>query len=399
MCAIITLGKGQTFPYAQLKNATLNNPHGFGIVYTTGGSLKVYRKFDEKGNNPELVAKKLDEFKDADMRYLHLRYSTRGEKNLENTHPFTVMNVKGGRHIEFMHNGGLNRYVVSSEQKKSDSHQYAENFLKPVLSKWTGANGIGDIEDDLLGRMIDEHFMGSNRGLLIANDLDPLFLGSWKTFKINDHEEVPVSNDDYFDKTSEYRLTDFYKPKASDIPRMIANAGFHGNQTKSGASNETANPLGTATLQLAKPVPAPIMPATAPTTQTVVNIGGTTKVEKKTETIKSKFLDREVTPLKEVDLRKTGRFLEASDFTGIYDQDDGILDDQAIDMISYFSYPEFRAYVLGNPDGAARLLENIFMRATDLIQDNDTMADKKYSAEKRIEALVKELQELRVKVE
>ena len=197
MCVIVGFSAGQSLPFAALSNAALNNPHGFGIVSISGKKLEVFHKFDEKGNDPEVVQRELEKRAKADLRFLHLRYGTRGEKSKDMTHPFTVFNNKdSNRRIEFMHNGGLANSWVKMDNIKSDSRQYAENYLAPLLERFYGDNGRADIEDLFLADLLEKDFGYTNRGILIANDLDPLMLGRWTTTDSIDKEKLPASNDD-----------------------------------------------------------------------------------------------------------------------------------------------------------------------------------------------------------
>ncbi len=372
MCVIIGLAKDQQVPFAKLKNAALNNPHGFGLVSVANGKLSVYHKYDEKGNDPEVVAKELDRRAGADMRYLHLRYRTRGSSSKENTHPFTVFNRDGHR-IEFMHNGTLGnaKYVKSlqDEPVKSDSRQFAENFLTPVLSSWHGKNGFGDIEDILLEDYLESFFSWTNRGLLISNRLEPMFLGKWETIEDVDKNKIIVSNTDYFGSVTNSRLTDHYKPKMSDLPAMRSQGNFF---TK---GDEEAYPLGTAGQRPVSTGPAPTTTDTAPPAI------GTEKVTKK------QHLERDITELKDVDLKKTGRFLNFTDLNPLFDTNGAPLDDELISLIANVTLAEFRGYVASNPEGAARLLEHMFLRCEDLISDNDVLIEKNQRASQMIASL------------
>ena len=374
MCVIIALSKGQAIPFEKLKNATLNNPHGFGLIMTNEKKLNVYHKFDPKGNDPEVVAKQLEKNKDADMRYLHLRFRTRGDSSTENTHPFTVFK-RDNRRIEFMHNGSLNRFQLANETKKSDSRMFAENFLSPFLSRWVGDNGPGDIEDILAEEIIDNFFGVSNRGLLVANDLDPLFLGKWST--IDDEEKkgkVVVSNDDYFGWVQSGRVEEHYKNKwgmntggaSSNRPFDPTPQNIHCDTTRM-----IPAPLGTAQMLPVKVAPAPTTTPTASTSKTMNTLSGTKKA----------LLDRPIEALKEVDLRTTGRFLLPSDIAGLYDPVGGELDDELITYISALTLNEIKSWVEGKgPDSCARLIEHLFVKAAELIQDNEYLSDDKRKA-------------------
>lgn len=386
MCVIIGLTKNQVINEAKLKNAVLNNPHGFGLVTTNAGKLEVYHKFDERGNNPEVVARELEKRKDAEMRYLHVRYCTRGDKSRENTQPFTVFKSKD-RRIEFMHNGSLsNKHTVTptgiTKDFPSDTRLFAQQYLSPMLYHYSGDNGFGDIEDVFLEKMFDDFFSYTNRGLLIANDLDPMFLGKWETLDLDDKSKAIVSNTDYFSGTQTNRMTEFYKPKMTDMRQIID----HHNK-KEEESSDTI-PLGTAGASTVKTGPAPTSESTV--SQSTIHIttkdGGSTGMQNNgaSGTSRSSYKERKITPLKEVDLKKHGRFLLPSDIDGLMDVTTGELDDELISYIAMLSLVEFRNYVDVNPDGASRLLEHIFLKSSFLIDENEDLADKHDRATSRI---------------
>ncbi len=371
MCVILCLAKNQKVPFEKLSNAALNNPHGWGLVWTTDTDLEVFHKFDEKGNDPEIIAKKLDQLKDADMRYLHLRFATKGNKDRTNTHPFTVFKRDNHR-IEFMHNGSLYKFVKTEEQNKSDTHQFAENYLVPLLSKFTGDNGPADLDDVILDDIIESHFNYSNRGLLISNILGPHFYGKWDTLKDVEGNSFAVSNTDYFDSTKEFRMTDYYKPKKEEPNKTY----WHG-----GASH--GHPFGTATA-------LPAAQALVPTSTDTVNITETEK-QKQSQTGGTSKEGRMITEIKGVDLRKVGRFLTAKDLEGLLDANGADLDDEFIIYASGLSTLEFKDYVDNNPEGAAYLLEHMFMKCVFLMEDNDKLQESKSRGEAKIIELKKEL--------
>lgn len=382
MCVIIALGADQTVPFGRLRNAVLNNPHGFGIVTTDRGKLSVFKKFKEEGNDPEQVAKELDKRAKAEMRYLHLRYRTRGSNSKENTHPFTVFK-RDGHHIEFMHNGTLTKNVNFSDTEKSDTRQFAENFLVPVLSKWHGEKGPADIEDPHLESWLESFFGYNNRGLLISNKLDPLFLGKWDVISDVDGAKIAVSNTDYFNSSISNRMTDFYKPKTSDIPAIIhrsaqTNRNIHtSNKESEEDKEETFFPLGTA-------VTKPVAEIAAPTTTNTVS---TTPASTTNLPAKKEFMGRTIVPMKEVDLKQVGRFLNATDLEDLFDTQGDQLDDELITLIANLTYDEYHNYVNSNPIGAAHLLEHLFIRCVVLIDDNERLEEKHLRATQMIASL------------
>jgi len=80
----------------------------------------------ERGMNKKGLKRAINRLQDREV-YIHLRYRTAGEVNLENTHPFEV--IPG---IYLMHNGVIN-IACNQDPKRSDTWHFAELVLKPIL--------------------------------------------------------------------------------------------------------------------------------------------------------------------------------------------------------------------------------------------------------------------------
>lgn len=97
MCLIIASPKGQAVdPTISLYEIWMNNPHGFGIMWADKGQLKIKKTLT--------ISQVGDLFKEAEgMPWVaHWRYSTHGQKNLDNCHPFKIR-----KDIYMAHNGIL----------------------------------------------------------------------------------------------------------------------------------------------------------------------------------------------------------------------------------------------------------------------------------------------------
>jgi len=388
MCVIIGLTKGQTFPYDKLSNASLNNPHGFGIVTVSDKKLSVYHKFDELGNDPDVVARQLELRKDADMTWLHLRYATKGDKGKSNTHPFTSYNEKNGR-VEFMHNGGLSKWSTPGDTVRSDSRMFNENLLIPLLKKFEG-----NTEDMVLEGILEEYFGLSNRGLLISSHYDPMLLGKWEALEVKD-TKIVVSNSDYFNFAQQHRCTDHYKPKPTPmVQHQQPRLPWAPHKTEGDNSNESY-PFGTAAMETVKVTPAAsIMPPSVP----INSDKGASEKSTKSGVVEGKKprykLGREIIDLKDVDLTKTGRFLSPADIKGLFDTNGGELDDELVGYIAMLSLTEFSSYVMNNTLAAAKLLEHMFIKCESLIADNDRLEDDKLQAGHKIISLRRQLGEI-----
>lgn len=223
MCVIFQLRPGYTLPYTMLETAVWNNPHGYGIVIKINNRLQVIKKLadEKKGSDPKEIYKILKDNEDAE-RFVHVRWRTEGDISGDNLHPFPVYN-SNKRQVWFMHNGTLHQYAPPrqyshmqggmtpvSTDTRSDSRKFAETVVAPFLLKFHGENGPADIHDETIKEIFEKYWSSGNKGLLIANDLDPYFLGltNWTTIKTSEIDKNGKSIEgSFFSSNNEYYLT------------------------------------------------------------------------------------------------------------------------------------------------------------------------------------------------
>lgn len=214
MCNILVLKPGQMpLERHEFDNMCRNNWHSYGLVTIVDGRLDIKRKVPESGEiDPDEIWDLL--LKDRDLsRILHVRHTTAGLTNLENCHPFDVFyqerKGKTPKQVVFMHNGTLYEFKskkfdnkgisVDDDSGPSDTQNFVQRVLTPYLSASDFGNGKGDIQAPLFQILVRKFWpTTSNRGILIANDQDPLILGDWKTMKAADGSDILSSNSDYF---------------------------------------------------------------------------------------------------------------------------------------------------------------------------------------------------------
>lgn len=218
MCVILILRPGQMPPLEMLENAVYNNWHSYGLVTQYNGMLDIKRVVPESGEvSPEEVWNALSADK-AYERILHLRHNTAGATSLENCHPFDVYfggkNKKPNRQVVFMHNGTMHSYKskmknqyghdVDDPDGPSDTKNFVDQVLTPLMAGTDFGNGRGDIESDMIKKILSSLWPGGdNRGILISNDQDPLLLGQWETIKpvfSDPKTHFVASNNTYFDR-------------------------------------------------------------------------------------------------------------------------------------------------------------------------------------------------------
>lgn len=236
MCNILVLKPGQMPLKHELINMVFNNPHGFGLICKKKNALNVIREFSED-TNPDRVWELLEQHKNTE-RMLHCRWATDGEVDEPNVHPFLVYK-SGKREIWFAHNGVISEFKppVSVAQKAmdilpdaSDSRRFAHLFLKDLIERMDGANGKGTLSDPMLSSVIKRFWgNGSGRGILFANDQEPLYLGDWQSQQGADGCIIPTANKTYFNTVS--RGPEDVRRKAAEAAKRELERGVSTNTT------------------------------------------------------------------------------------------------------------------------------------------------------------------------
>lgn len=211
MCVICHFKPDIMPPYEKFENAVYNNPHGYGIIIKKGQKLECIKDCPEGGNNPEHIYEILDRNKKHE-RFVHLRWRTEGNIDLDNTQPFQVYNEKGVE-LWLMHNGTLHEYSnrtyaygvqENNSNGDSDTKKFCETKLVPLLKRLVDpdTNKL-NIHDPVIVEILNKFWgMGWSRGILISNSQEPFLFNprEWKQIKIKDSSDTFLaSNDDYFD--------------------------------------------------------------------------------------------------------------------------------------------------------------------------------------------------------
>ena len=206
MCVIMHFTPGSMIPKEAFFNAVYNNWNGYGIILKdANGQLQVIRDCPKDGNDPEVLWKIVEDNKDID-RFVHVRHATKGSVDLDNTQPFPVYS-SDKRQVYFMHNGTFHNFGATNTYgrtpqtgDKSDTIDFCEKILQPVLLRWVGENGKADYLDETFSKMIlDKNWTHSSKGLFISNDLQSMYYGNgWEEFEKGGAPVVYVSNKDYF---------------------------------------------------------------------------------------------------------------------------------------------------------------------------------------------------------
>lgn len=155
MCVIIHRKPGIELPFDKLKSACIVNPDGFGVLIPDRGKLEMRRVYAPNGNNAEALAKLFEEAKDLNV-YAHLRFRTKGPRDLTNVHPFTVVSKKtDGIDVQFMHNGTLTDF---GNDIACDSRAFTFEIVRPLYRMV--ADKVGKeraLYDPLFGKLLAKY--------------------------------------------------------------------------------------------------------------------------------------------------------------------------------------------------------------------------------------------------
>jgi len=125
MCCIIYRQKGtKLIKKDNLEKVIRKNPHGWGVCYIENGEVKEYKslKMEDAFN----TVRKLEE---ADIEFLfHVRWATKGEKSLQNCHPYKYSNG-------FLFHNGTMEKIEMWKKEMSDSWHFTF-YLDKQLRKY-----------------------------------------------------------------------------------------------------------------------------------------------------------------------------------------------------------------------------------------------------------------------
>lgn len=155
MCLIIT-GPSKTIRSTLLNSWELMysiyafNSDGLGLMYRNKRGLKTIRTLPKTLNDFERVIQQMPD--DDRQMALHARYTTHGDTDISNCHPYTVVNGS----LALMHNGVLDT-GNAADKAKSDTWHFVQDYLVDLVTKHPGL-----VNDPAFKEMLGE-FIGNNR--------------------------------------------------------------------------------------------------------------------------------------------------------------------------------------------------------------------------------------------
>ena len=217
MCVIFYQTKEQTpFTYEEILNASLTNPHGMGLMWNDGKSIKFkkgyfnvddfYNAYIEVKENPKTI----------DVA-LHFRIGTGSNIDVANCHPFPITSVpkrikakQGSCDVGVMMNG----IIGKSTKEFSDTALYVMNNLKEYYE----IDRRFFLHFNKRGEALFENEIHGCRFVLMSKEGTKLFGVGWSDYEgkawVSNRYWIPVktyySNDWYYDRYCDYYDYDSY---------------------------------------------------------------------------------------------------------------------------------------------------------------------------------------------
>lgn len=183
MCLIVSkIGKNATFSEEQFKRMISQNGHGLGIMYIENDRIKVEKTV---GTDAEKLALYKRHSKRTDYA-MHARWKTHGNINVENCHPYKILDIDDGDAIDMymMHNGVISA-ASDTDKSMSDTWNFVESVLKPIAKVnpdlvWNNT-GIHELISEFIGGGSKLLFMRSDskESLIFNEKAGNIFNGCW----------------------------------------------------------------------------------------------------------------------------------------------------------------------------------------------------------------------------
>lgn len=162
MCLLIT----QSTQSARLSDEWLEdfydyNSDGVGVMYAQNDQLVIEKVLPK--NHQQFIAFYREHIEGKNCAF-HLRMRTHGAIDLDNCHPYEVLNRKEhGLDLWLMHNGVL-ATGNARDLTKSDTWHYIRDFLRPML-----AHNPDFAFSDSFAKIVGTHIGSSNKFVLMDN--------------------------------------------------------------------------------------------------------------------------------------------------------------------------------------------------------------------------------------
>lgn len=147
MCLIIQRKPNFEISYPKFEAAVLNNPDGYGLSFPDDKGLTVLRSAIKP--DPEKLYRLINEELFDKELMIHLRYTTVGDTNLRNSHPFPILEKKtDGVDLRMAHNGTLSKFRTRASKGESDTRCFVREFVRPLFKRLVRGYDTTDILND-----------------------------------------------------------------------------------------------------------------------------------------------------------------------------------------------------------------------------------------------------------
>jgi len=151
MCLALVKKANATLDIEEMKEASISNPHGFGVAWTDGKRLRCFKTMKKTELFDKL--KKLTAY----PAIVHFRFATHGTKTEENCHPFRI-----NKGTAMIHNGIID--IKCRDASRSDTWHFVEDIVKPLE-----AMSRGQFISSPEGQEMMEKYIGSGSKLCFLN--------------------------------------------------------------------------------------------------------------------------------------------------------------------------------------------------------------------------------------
>jgi glucosamine 6-phosphate synthetase-like amidotransferase/phosphosugar isomerase protein len=209
MCIAILKPKGKKISEDALRICFANNPDGAGFAVSDNGALKMIKGLMTFEEFWEVYEPWQEDFDSV----IHFRIGTAGNKDAENCHPWAV-----NGETALVHNGTLHDFI-DKEGTQSDSGNFAEWFVRPMLEKFGPESFLEEFVQYTLTKVVGTEskvvIFNKDGKYFIVNDkkgewVDGIWFSntSYKSLKSTPNDTTPHRQND---KGANHSTSDFRK--------------------------------------------------------------------------------------------------------------------------------------------------------------------------------------------
>lgn len=148
MCILIHQPADYCFKSEQLQDFYNKNSDGFGAVVKTPDGVKVIKAVGKYQEIEDLYYEQVA----CHESIIHFRMKTHGDIDMENCHPYEVLEGLWMAHNGVLHTGNM------ADQKMSDTWHYIRDYLRPILQ-----TNPDLLKNEVFQKLVGHHIGASNK--------------------------------------------------------------------------------------------------------------------------------------------------------------------------------------------------------------------------------------------